>query len=69
MEVRASAPFVNLASASIIVRTALGWTVQGSLEGWGTRNMTLSLFTSCSLLPSIEGAGEEIEMQRGGDAV
>lgn len=25
--------------------------------------MTLSLFTSCSLLPSIEGAGEGIEMQ------
>lgn len=25
--------------------------------------MTLSLFTSCSLLPSIEGAREEIEMQ------
>lgn len=59
--VRASACF-NLLSASIIVLPALGWAVQGRLEGWSTQNMTLSLFTSCSLLPSIEGAGEEIEM-------
>lgn len=58
--------FFNLLSAfhaSIIVLPALGWAVQGRLEVWSTQNMTLSLFTSCSLVPSIEGAGEEIEMQ------
>lgn len=66
--VRASA-FFNLLSASptsIIVLPALGWAVRGRLEGWSTQNMTLSLFTSRSLLPSMEGAGEEIEMQCNG---
>lgn len=65
---RASA-FLNLLSgslASIIVLPALGWSVQGRLEGWSTQNMTLSLFTSCSLLPSIVGAGEESERQCSG---
>ncbi len=44
--------FFNLLSASpasIILLPALGWSVQGRLEGWSTQNMTLSLFTSCCL--------------------
>lgn len=63
--VRGSA-FFNLlfaSRASIIVLPALCWAARGRLEGESTQNMTLSLFTSCSLLPSIEGAGEEGEMQ------
>lgn len=65
---RASA-FFNLLSAShasIIVLPALGRAVQHRREGWSTQNMTLSLLSSCSLLPSIEGAGDEIEMKCNG---
>lgn len=62
--------FLNLCSASlasVIVLKALRWPVQGRLEGQSPQNMTLSLFTSCSLLPSAEAVGEEMEMQFNAD--
>lgn len=58
--------FCNLPSASlapVIVLPALGWAVKGRLEGWSAQNMTLSLYSSCSLLPSIEG-GDWSAVQR-----
>lgn len=58
--------FFNLCSASlasVIVLKALRWPVQGRQEGRSLRNSTLSPFTRCSLLPSAEAVGEEIEMQ------